>query len=352
MDRRTRSCPPIYCSNVQYTRKKVDQGMRRKHAGRIALPCGGVGKKCVWNSYTPEDQRCAYLVHQITEVWDGRRLVCVRGSVLVRRRARMVMWHRMRHLHMQEPGRNAERRQQHEHTVGGAQTQRPQPTPVLVAQAVVALHRATERVQLWPSMTHQSDRSSRASSGDRWQHSSIASCRQQRKERYFWEGFLVSGLCVGTERKPGKCLLPLPLPPFCPAEPLGSNDLKPVPIDTVSGSIPRDCVPLPAAPSLHAAAVWQTRSSSVSYGVYGRPCALACAPRPDRPSSAQHTYPFSDATASSGMPWPWRSATSTQARSGWVPSLTSMLAVPVVTTVRKRSSHGSERASDRSRIRF
>jgi hypothetical protein len=29
-----------------------------------------------------------------------------------------------------------------------------------------------------------------------------------------------------------------------------------------------------------------------------------------------------------------------------------MLAVPVVTTVRKRSSHGSERASDRSRIRF
>jgi SRSO17 transposase len=26
--------------------------MRRKHAGRIALPCGGGGKKCVWNSYT------------------------------------------------------------------------------------------------------------------------------------------------------------------------------------------------------------------------------------------------------------------------------------------------------------
>src|SRR5262245_9289678 len=32
--------------------EKVDQGMRRKHAGRIALPCGGGGKKCVWNSYT------------------------------------------------------------------------------------------------------------------------------------------------------------------------------------------------------------------------------------------------------------------------------------------------------------
>src|SRR5437870_11667571 len=27
--------------------------MRGKHAGRIALPCGGGGKKCVWNSYTP-----------------------------------------------------------------------------------------------------------------------------------------------------------------------------------------------------------------------------------------------------------------------------------------------------------
>ena len=27
--------------------------MRRKHAGRIALPCGGA-KKCVWNSYTQD----------------------------------------------------------------------------------------------------------------------------------------------------------------------------------------------------------------------------------------------------------------------------------------------------------
>ncbi len=159
------------------------------------------------------------------------------------------------------------------------------------------------------------------------------------------------GLCVATERKPGKFLLPLPLPPFCPAEPIGSNDLKPVSIDTVSGSIPRDFVPLPAAPFLHAAVVWQTRSCSVSYGVYGRPFALACAPRPDRPSSARQTHPFSDATASSGIPWPWRSSTSMKARSGWVPSLTSMLAAPVVTTVRNRPSHGSERASDISRIR-
>jgi hypothetical protein len=165
-----------------------------------------------------------------------------------------------------------------------------------------------------------------------------------------WQGRALLG-ALATERKPGKFLLPLPLPPFCPAEPIGSNDLKPVPIDTVSGSIPRDFVPRPAAPYLHSAAVWQTRSCSVSYGVYGRPFALACAPRPDRPSSARQTYPFSDATASSGMPWPWRSSTSTKARSGWVPSLTSMLVVPVVTTVRNRSSHGSERASDISRIR-
>src|SRR5262245_11339864 len=33
--------------------------MRRKHAGRIALPCGG-GKKCVWNSYT-RDTLCTLL---------------------------------------------------------------------------------------------------------------------------------------------------------------------------------------------------------------------------------------------------------------------------------------------------
>ena len=165
----------------------------------------------------------------------------------------------------------------------------------------------------------------------------------------------VKGLCVATERKPGKFLLPLPLPPFCPAEPIGSNDLKPVPIDTVSGSIPRDFVPRPAAPSLQAAVVWQTRSCSVSYGVYGRPFALACAPRPDRPSSARQTYPFSDATASSGIPWPWRSSTSMKARSGWVPSLISMLAAPVMcwsaTIIWRRTSHARRSAPGRQRDR-
>ena len=38
------------------TKQKVDQGMRRKHAERIALLCGGA-KKCVWNSYTHSDRK-------------------------------------------------------------------------------------------------------------------------------------------------------------------------------------------------------------------------------------------------------------------------------------------------------
>ena len=41
----------------------------------------------------------------------------------VRLRARMVMVPIRRRLHMQEPSRHAERRQQQEHTVGGTQTQ-------------------------------------------------------------------------------------------------------------------------------------------------------------------------------------------------------------------------------------
>ena len=40
---------------------------------------------------------------------------------------------------MKEPGRDAERRQQQKRTVGDAQTQRAQPTPVSVSQAVVSL---------------------------------------------------------------------------------------------------------------------------------------------------------------------------------------------------------------------
>jgi hypothetical protein len=57
--------------NCSVYKKKGDRGMRRKHAGRIALLCGGGGKKGVWNSYTlgpgpitagdiPEDERLVY----------------------------------------------------------------------------------------------------------------------------------------------------------------------------------------------------------------------------------------------------------------------------------------------------
>src|SRR4030095_15319870 len=33
-----RRCPQLYCSFVQYTSKKVDEGMRRKYAGYTTLP--------------------------------------------------------------------------------------------------------------------------------------------------------------------------------------------------------------------------------------------------------------------------------------------------------------------------
>src|SRR5215813_2751502 len=33
-----RSCLQLYCSFEQYTSKKVDEGMRRKHAGHTTLP--------------------------------------------------------------------------------------------------------------------------------------------------------------------------------------------------------------------------------------------------------------------------------------------------------------------------
>jgi hypothetical protein len=72
-------------------------------------------------------------MHKVTEVWHGRRMVRVRRRVMVRLRASMVMVHMMQRLPMQEPGRHAERRQQPEHTVGGAQTQCAQPTPVSVS---------------------------------------------------------------------------------------------------------------------------------------------------------------------------------------------------------------------------
>jgi hypothetical protein len=102
-------------------------------------------------------------------------------------RAGMVMVPIMRLLPMQEPGRHAERRQQHEHTVSGAQTQRAQPVPVSVSEALVSQHSATKSIQRWQSMTHQGNRSSRASSTDGLLLANIASCMQQRKEFYCCE---------------------------------------------------------------------------------------------------------------------------------------------------------------------
>src|SRR5262249_36731877 len=37
-DGSTRRCPQLYCSFVQYTSKKVDEGMRRTYAGYTTLP--------------------------------------------------------------------------------------------------------------------------------------------------------------------------------------------------------------------------------------------------------------------------------------------------------------------------
>jgi len=58
---------------------------------------------------------------------------------MVRLRARMVMVLIMRGLHMQNPCRHADRGQQQEHTVSGAQTQRAQPAPASTSQVVVSL---------------------------------------------------------------------------------------------------------------------------------------------------------------------------------------------------------------------
>ena len=59
-------------------------------------------------------------MHNITDVWNGRRMVRIRSSVLVRCRVGMVMVRIMRGRSMKEPGCNAERRQQQEHTIGCA----------------------------------------------------------------------------------------------------------------------------------------------------------------------------------------------------------------------------------------
>jgi hypothetical protein len=62
-------------------------------------------------------------MHNITDVQNGRRMVRIRSSVMMRRRAGMVLVSIMRCRGMKEPGCNAERRQQQEHTIDSAQAQ-------------------------------------------------------------------------------------------------------------------------------------------------------------------------------------------------------------------------------------
>ena len=59
----------------------------------------------------PQDQRGTRLMHKITEVRDGRRLMRIRSSVMMRIRAGIVMVSIMGCRGMQETGCNAERRQ-------------------------------------------------------------------------------------------------------------------------------------------------------------------------------------------------------------------------------------------------
>gem|GEM_PF-4337657 len=67
---------------------------------------------------------------------------------MVRLRASMVMVYIRRRRSMKEAGRNAERRQQQEHTVGCTQAQGAQTTPVSVSQAVISPPGTTESIRL------------------------------------------------------------------------------------------------------------------------------------------------------------------------------------------------------------
>ena len=62
-------------------------------------------------------------MHEVTDVWHGRRRVRIRSSMMVRRRASMVMVGLRRRLGVKYPGRNTERGQQQERTIGCTQAQ-------------------------------------------------------------------------------------------------------------------------------------------------------------------------------------------------------------------------------------
>ena len=83
-------------------------------------------------------------MHNVTDVRHGRRMVRIRSSVLVRRRASMVLVCIRRRLGVKHPGCNTERRQQQEHTRGCTQAQGAQTAPIPVSQAAVSPQSATE----------------------------------------------------------------------------------------------------------------------------------------------------------------------------------------------------------------
>src|SRR5207245_2440750 len=72
-----RSCPPIYCSFVQYTSKKVDEGMQSKHATYTTLPPSlcvihtGVAKVRLKFLYTRHGRAPARLLYRVPAVTRG-----------------------------------------------------------------------------------------------------------------------------------------------------------------------------------------------------------------------------------------------------------------------------------------
>ena len=81
---------------------------------------------------SPQDQRGARLMHNITDVRNDRRMVRMRSSVMVRGRAGMVMVCIRRRRGVKHPGGNTERCQQQEHTIDDAQAQGAHTVPISV----------------------------------------------------------------------------------------------------------------------------------------------------------------------------------------------------------------------------
>ena len=72
-------------------------------------------------------------MHNITDVRNGRRMVPIRISVMVRGRAGMVMVCIRRRRGVKYASGNTERGQQQEHTIDGAQAQGAHTVPISVS---------------------------------------------------------------------------------------------------------------------------------------------------------------------------------------------------------------------------